>query len=231
MDVEPENINPEIVRIARVNPMIRAIFSMYLQGIEVVQGQDGTMLPLTWRQALEMMVLKLSEQYGGALEGWKDQSKKAKPKKDTQLALVDEKKAEPEFLVETGEDWKLRAEKAEETLHIAKGMLSKFVSPARRKWAEKGGDHEDFPPLILTNSMVQQIVALIGEENLEKYFKAQACDRCGFSAWFIQGEAQRCAVCDARAKVATSDIRRQMAERKLSKYEAASACPTLPSSE
>jgi hypothetical protein len=82
MDVQPQDINPAIVEIAKVNPLIKEIFNVYLHEVPVVDDR-----PMEWREALEMMVVKLAEQYTGALEGWKnDVSAGIRP-----MALVNEK--------------------------------------------------------------------------------------------------------------------------------------------
>lgn len=69
MDIDPSNISPAIVEIAKRNPMVKEIFTVYLHEIPIIEGE-----PMTWRDALESMVIKLDEQYRGALEGWKSQS-------------------------------------------------------------------------------------------------------------------------------------------------------------
>lgn len=66
MDVQPTDINPKIIEVAKRNPLVKEIVNVYLHEVPVNNGE-----PLTWSQSLEMMVVKLDEQYTGALDGWK----------------------------------------------------------------------------------------------------------------------------------------------------------------
>lgn len=97
MDVAPDQINPAIVRLAQVNPPVKEIVELYLHEVPVNEGK-----PLTWQDALEMMVVKLGEQYGGALEGWRHASLAASIAKAPPpvLALPGQK---PEWIVDLHE--------------------------------------------------------------------------------------------------------------------------------
>lgn len=83
MDILPENLNPAIIEVAKRNPMVKEIVTAYLHGVEVADDRV-----LTWRDALELMVVKLDDQYVGMTQAANDISFK---KKETQLALVNEK--------------------------------------------------------------------------------------------------------------------------------------------
>lgn len=181
MDVLPENINPAIVEIARKNPVVRQYFELYLA--EGLAKEDGTLL--TWREVLEMIVVKLGEQYAGALAGWKDAAAK-KESEQGRLLLVNEIPAE--LIVQS---------KTEVQLSIAKGMLAKLVSPMRRAWKEKGGRDEDFPPIQLTKSFVEQVDALL-EGKVDQYIQKVQCPVCANYAWYIEDGVPICAVCEAR---------------------------------
>lgn len=81
MDIPPEKLNPDIIEIAKLNPMIKEIVTIYLHEIPMREGRA-----LTWMETLEMIVLKLHEQYDGMTE-----AATHKTKKETQLSLVNEK--------------------------------------------------------------------------------------------------------------------------------------------
>lgn len=189
MDVPPENINPEIVEIGKSNPAVRAVFSVYLSEVPVNDGE-----PLTWRETLELMVVKLAKQYAGALEGWKDSTKRAEEhiaeQKDMPLALVNENQLSVE--VESELETLRRRD------HMAKGILSKFMSPLRAAFSAKGRA-EEAPPLVITQTMAEQIARFLSGENMEQYAQPDPCLKCGFSAWFVQDGEAKCAICDARA--------------------------------
>lgn len=61
MDIPPSDLNQKIVALAKKNPVLKEIVTAYLLEIETDTG------PLTWMQALEMMVCRLAEQYDGAM--------------------------------------------------------------------------------------------------------------------------------------------------------------------
>jgi hypothetical protein len=82
MDVLPENISQDIIEIARRNPKIKEIVNLYLHEIPIREDQ-----PLSWRDALELIVKKLDEQYEGALQGWKEDLSKAKASESTALTV------------------------------------------------------------------------------------------------------------------------------------------------
>jgi hypothetical protein len=185
MDVSPENINPTIVQIGRTNPAVKAIFAMYLAETGVVDGE-----PLTWRQALELMVEKLAKQYAGALEGWKDAAKQQEEPKAGPLALVDEKSVELEVEPEVD---RLRRD-----LELAKGVLSRIISPVRAAYAAKGRS-EEAPPLVLSQGIVEQAARILGGYDTKAYIQGEKCEKCGYYAWFVENGEPKCAVCDARA--------------------------------
>lgn len=80
-DPAPEDIDPVIVELFRVNAPIREFMVLYLAK------------QITYQECLEHSLIKLSEQYSGAMLGWKDQVEKTKvevipPEKPKTLKLT-----------------------------------------------------------------------------------------------------------------------------------------------
>lgn len=85
MDVQPQDINPDIVKIGRTNPLVMQVFNAYALEVPSDSGH-----PLTWVQALELMVLKLSEQHEGAMVAWKQTADKLEVAVPPKQPLVNE---------------------------------------------------------------------------------------------------------------------------------------------
>lgn len=186
MDIAPENINPGIVAIAKKNRLIKEIFTVYLHELPIKDG-----FPLTWQDALEMMVLKLADQYGGALKGWKDTvDRAAKPPAPDKLLLTDTLVNEKSVSAEVQSPEKVQ-------LEIAKGMLATLISPARRAHLAAGGQDVDFPPIMLKRSFIQQVDALL-DGKVDLYIQPDPCPNCDNHAWYIMDGKRVCAVCQAR---------------------------------
>jgi hypothetical protein len=143
------------------------------------------------------------------LQGWKDETKRVKlaPDEGTgfNLSLVNEKIQVPALLQSNpeihddpnGVTVDPPQSPLEHQLEVAKGMLGKLISPARAAWIKEGGRSEEFPPIMLTKSFVEQIEALLGGD-VEKYIHRDACPVCFNNAWLIEDGVRKCVVCDSR---------------------------------
>jgi hypothetical protein len=142
------------------------------------------------------MVLKLAGQYDGALEGWKDATNRNQ-------ILVNEKTAdEPQVLKLTGQmvsipsDCGVVYQSPESVqLEIEKGMLAKLVSPLRKAWLAEGGKAQDFPPIQLTASFIEQVDALLGGK-VDEYVQPDPCPVCQNHTWVIESGKKICLFCE-----------------------------------
>ena len=184
-DPTPEEIDPVIVELYRTNPAIKEFMIMYLAE------------QVTWRECLEHSLIKLCEQYSGAIAGWKDSLAVVKAKTEEPLKLTGQMVEIPLVDENTIEVTEYQSPDAER-LHLALGILGKIVSPGRAA-SYMEGTSDYFPPIQLGRKILKQIHDLFTKRDISDYVTpVNPCSTCGYVAPLIVNGVTLCAVCDAR---------------------------------
>ena len=194
-DPTPEEIDPVIIELFRTNPAIKEYMILFLAG------------QATYQECLEHSIVKLCEQYTGAIAGWKDQAQKTKVEykapDGTVMKLtgrmveipMDQDGISDSLVNETPMEYQ---SPESERLHLALGILGKIVSPGRAA-AFIEGTSDAFPPIQLSREILNQIKDLFTKQDISDYVKkVDPCSRCGFTALLVVDGKNVCAVCDAR---------------------------------